>query len=335
MARLDDVHEAQVDREVQGSDTDGDVRVKREGDARDAERPMPCDLPLDERRGGAGRRRALIVVIAALAAIAVVLGAFVVFEGLYTGPASPVLDAARQGAQSLVGAAVSSMDDARGKAERGEGPVSGVVCIDAGHGGGANLTLTPIGPGSSEMQYVEPGGTAGVVTGVEEAQVTLQVALLLRDKLEDAGVTVVMVREDNTSTYSSEQRALVANAAGADLFVRLHCDGSENSSTRGFSTLVPGHNQWTDANGIVESSAEAAAIMHPLVVEEIGAVDAGIVERSDLAGFNFCEVPSVLFEMGFMSNPEEDVLLNDPDYQDLLASALCDATIAYLEAAEA
>ena len=40
------------------------------------------------------------------------------------------------------------------------------------------------------------------------------------------------------------------------------------------------------------------------------------------AGFNFCEVPSLLFEMGFMSNPDEDVLLCDPAYQDTLASAI-------------
>ena len=60
--------------------------------------------------------------------------------------------------------------------------------------------------------------------------------------------------------------------------------------------------------------------------------DVGIIERNDLAGFNFCEVPSVLFEMGFMSNYEEDLQLNDPVYQERLAQAICDATIAYLEA---
>lgn len=85
----------------------------------------------------------------------------------------------------------------------------------------------------------------------------------------------------------------------------------------------------------MESSAYAASIMHPIIIGELGANDMGVVERTDLAGFNFCQVPSVLFEMGFMSNYEEDLLLNDPAYQERLAQAICDATVAYLEAVSA
>lgn len=205
----------------------------------------------------------------------------------------------------------------------------GVVCIDPGHGATADLTLTPIGPGSEETQYVEPGGATGVVTGVPEYEVTLEVGLLLRDALEARGVRVVMTRETNDVVMSSEERAAVANAAGADLFVRLHCDGEDDPDLSGFSTLVPGVNEWTGA--IYESSLYAAQVMHPLIVERLGVQDRGVVERADLAGFNFCEVPSVLFEMGFLSNPDEDVLLNDASYQQLLADAIADAACAYLE----
>lgn len=238
--------------------------------------------------------------------------------------------AARRAAGEFMADASQVGADVRGRAVSGEGLVSGTVCIDAGHGGGYDLTLTPIGPGSSEMQYVEPGGTTGVTSGVEEAAVTLAVALLLRDKLRDLGVTVVMVREDDSRTYSSEERAEVANSCNADLFVRLHCDGADSTGPRGFSTLVPGYNDWTAP--IAQASAYAAGIMHPIVIAETGAQDMGVVERNDLAGFNFCKVPVVLFEMGFMSNPEEDQLLCSPEYQQTLAQAICDATVAYLEA---
>lgn len=232
-------------------------------------------------------------------------------------------------AQNFMGSVSQVGRDVQARAAAGEGIVSGTVCIDAGHGGGSDLTLTPIGPGSSDMQYVEPGGTSGVVTGVEESAVTLAVALLLRDKLRDQGITVVMVREDDSRCYSSEERAEVANSCNADIFLRLHCDGSDSSEPSGFSTLIPGYNEWTA--DIVDSSAQVANLMHPIIVAETGARDAGIVERTDLAGFNFCKVPVVLFEMGFMSNPEEDQRLCSSEYQETLAQAICDATVAYLE----
>ena len=304
----------------------------------DAIEGLPCDLPLyDEKPSflkrvlGGPRGPLVLAVVAGLLVIAV---AVLVVLNLNVGNErrGAVALAASQGVSSFAASAELVAHDVQGRALRGEGPVTGVVCIDAGHGGGADLTLTPIGPGSDTMQYVEPGGTSGVASGRDEAQVTLEVAQLLAAKLRDAGVTVVMVREDDSRAYSSEERASVANAAGADLFVRLHCDGSDDPGARGFSTLVPGYNEWTAAAGIVDSSALAASIMHPMIIAEVGMPDVGIIERNDLAGFNFCEVPSVLFEMGFMSNYEEDLQLNDPVYQERLAQAICDATIAYLEA---
>ena len=274
-------------------------------------------------------RRAFIAWGCALAAAVLAAGVGVASCSSNNATANGQLTgAAGRAADRLMAGASQVGRDVQARAAAGEGLVRGTVCIDAGHGGGSDLTLTPIGPGSSEMQYVEPGGTSGVSTGVEEAAVTLAVALLLRDKLRDEGVTVVMVREDDSRTYSSQERAEVANSCNADIFVRLHCDGADSAGPRGFSTLIPGYNDWTAP--IVEQSAYAASVMHPIIIAETGAQDAGIVERTDLAGFNFCQVPVVLFEMGFMSNPEEDQLLCSAEYQNTLAQAICDATVAYL-----
>lgn len=290
---------------------------------------LPCDLPDEprERRRAAGRWR--IVAAVACAVLACAAAALFIVRGLPDAGPGAVVESAGRGVDGLMAFVAQTGRDVQARAARNEGPVTGTVCIDAGHGGGYDLTLTPIGPGSDQMQYVEPGGTSGVATGRDEAEVTLEVAMLLKAKLQDAGINVVMVREDNDTVLSSEQRARIANACGADLFIRLHCDGSDDPSLSGFSTLIPGYNDWTA--GIVEESERAAWLMHPLIVEAIGANDAGIVQRSDLAGFNFCEVPSVLYEMGFMSNPDEDVLLSDPQYQDALAQAMCRAAVAYLE----
>lgn len=201
------------------------------------------------------------------------------------------------------------------------------ICIDAGHGDTVDLTQTPKGPGSTAMQPVEPGGASGVNTGTPEYEVNLDVALKLQADLEARGYTVVMVRTTNDVVMSSEDRAKIANDAGADLFIRLHCDGSGFSTPSGFSTLVPGENGWTAP--IVAQSRVAADVMHPLIVSELGCADAGIVERTDLAGFNFSEVPTVLFEMGFLSNPDEEQLLISDAYQARLATAIADGCDAY------
>ncbi|MBS5449618.1 MAG: N-acetylmuramoyl-L-alanine amidase [Coriobacteriia bacterium] len=297
----------------------------------------PVDLPI--RRSNplleavsalsGGMRLALLLGV--IAAVCLVVLGFVACPGpqpisFVGGPSQ----AAAQGVSQLGTVVTTLRDDVRTRLASGDWPVRGVVCIDAGHGEQADLTLTPIGPGSSEMQYVEPGGATGVATGVPEYEVALEMALRLQEKLEAMGVTVVMVRMTNDVVLSSEQRAQVANECGADLFIRLHCDGGDDPSVSGFSTLVPGVNEWTEP--IYEASLQAAEIMHPIIIDETGANDMGIVERSDLAGFNFCQVPSVLYEMGFISNPDEDVRMNDPAYQDVLASAMADGAAAYLRA---
>lgn len=297
----------------------------------------PADLPLRQPNRvletlsalSGGVRLAILLVLVALVCLVVLAFTGCPGQQAQTVQGS-VREAAEQGAAQLATQVRAGGDDAKARLASGDWPVRGVVCIDAGHGAQADLTLTPIGPGSSEMQYVEPGGATGVVTGVPEYEVALEMALQLQSKLEAMGVTVVMVRTTNDVVLSSEQRAQIANEAGADLFIRLHCDGGDDPSTNGFSTLVPGYNDWTA--GIYESSAQAAEIMHPIIIEQTGTNDMGIVERSDLAGFNFCQVPSVLFEMGYISNPDEDVRMNDPAYQDVLATAMANATAAYLRA---
>ncbi len=279
--------------------------------------------------GAAVSRRGFVIGGAVLGVAALAGLGYAAFVSCNAQATGQLTGAAGDAAQGFLDSVTQVGRDVQARAAAGEGIVTGTVCIDAGHGGGSDLTLTPIGPGSSDMQYVEPGGTSGVVTGVEESAVTLAVALLLRDKLRDQGITVVMVREDDSRCYSSEERAEIANSCNADIFLRLHCDGSDSSEPSGFSTLIPGYNDWTA--DIVDSSAQAAYLMHPIIVSETGARDAGIVERTDLAGFNFCKVPVVLFEMGFMSNPEEDQRLCSSEYQETLAQAICDATVAYLE----
>jgi N-acetylmuramoyl-L-alanine amidase len=199
-------------------------------------------------------------------------------------------------------------------------PATFVVVIDAGHQGIVDRRLEPIGPGSKKKKPAVATGTRGRVTHVPEYKANLKVALKLRDVLEAQGVTVIMVRTKNHVDITNSKRAKIANAAHADLFIRLHCDGVSSHSTHGISVLTPGRNTWT--RPIVARSLAAAKSVRRAIIKSTRAKDRGIVRRTDLAGFNWCKVPVVLVEMGFMTNATEDRRLATSAYQGKIAKGL-------------
>jgi len=172
-------------------------------------------------------------------------------------------------------------------------------------------------------------GASGSHAPHAESEVNLEVALKLRTELQARGVKVIMVRTSQNVNISNSQRAAIANNAHAALFIRLHCDGIGNSSTHGFSTLIPASNHWTGP--IVSSSARAGAIVQSAALKATGARNAGVVQRGDLSGFNWAKVPTVLVEMGFMSNSAEDAALTSAGYQHKLATGLANGVVQYLK----
>lgn len=203
-----------------------------------------------------------------------------------------------------------------------------VVCIDAGHQLHANLSPEPIGPGSTETKPRVAAGTRGVVTGIPEYRFTLSLALKVKARLEALGVRVVMTRAADDVDISNTERAEVANSSGADVFVRIHADGSSDSAAHGISTLYPSGNSWVQP--IEAPSVRAAQLAHEAVLSATGAADRGISARGDLAGFNWSRVPVFLVECGFMTNPAEDRLLASDAYQDQLADGVVAGIMRYL-----
>ena len=202
-----------------------------------------------------------------------------------------------------------------------------VVCIDPGHQARANSTPEPIGPGSKTTKPSVSGGATGVSTDIPEYELTLQISVNLKKRLEAQGIKVVMTRTVNDVDISNSQRAAIANKAGADLFVRIHCDGSPKASTVGISTLYPAVNSWTKP--IAPESKRAAQIVQKALIATTGAVDRGAIQRTDLSGFNWAKVPSVLIEAGFLSNTVEDKLLSSPHYQDKIAQGIANGILTY------
>ncbi len=208
-----------------------------------------------------------------------------------------------------------------------------VVVVDPGHDLRGNPATEPIGPGSSKQKIKDGGGTHGVVSGLTEAELNLRVALRLRALLEQAGVRVVMTRRKTAQTSMGNiARARMANEAGANLFLRIHADGSTDRSVRGTHTLYPAFRRgWTD--DVYATSRRAARIVQSETRSALGFPDRGLQERSDFTGFNWSDVPVILVEMGFMTNPAEDRLLATEAYQRRAAIGLCRGTLRFLRRA--
>jgi len=205
-----------------------------------------------------------------------------------------------------------------------------VVVIDPGHDLRANTETEPIGPGSSTRKIKDGGGTHGVVSALREADLNLSVALRLRALLEQAGIKVVMTRTRTAGTsIGNIARARIANRAHARLFLRIHADGSADPSVRGTHTLYPAYRRgWTD--DVYADSKRAAGIVQRALRSSLGFPDRGLQERSDYTGFNWANVPVILVEMGFMTNPTEDRLLATDAYQRRAAVGLCRGTLQFL-----
>lgn len=205
-----------------------------------------------------------------------------------------------------------------------------MVVLDPGHDLRANPATEPIGPGSSTRKIKDGGGTRGVVSGLAEAQLNMRVALRLRPLLEAAGIRVVLTRTTTAGTsIGNVARARIANEAGAALFLRIHADGSTDPSARGTHTLYPALRRgWTD--DVYVASERAARIVQAELVRTLAFPDRGLQERSDFTGFNWADVPVILVEMGFMTNPTEDRRLATTPYQRRAAIGLCRGALRFL-----
>jgi N-acetylmuramoyl-L-alanine amidase len=196
-------------------------------------------------------------------------------------------------------------------------PPTPLICIDPGHGTipAIGRQTEPIGPGSSQLKIKDGGGTAG------EAPVALAIALKTRALLKGDGYRVAMTRTGRTYAGGNIERARFCNVRHAALMIRIHADGSTDRSLHGVKTLVPAlHRGWTD--DIYASSVRAARRVQSAVVRQTRALDLGLMQRSDLTGFNWANVPAVLVECGFMTNPAEARLLRSNAYQLKVARGL-------------
>lgn len=212
-----------------------------------------------------------------------------------------------------------------------------VVAIDPGHGG-------------------EDPGASGP-SGLREKDVVLQIAMQLRDRLNALPNMRAMMTRDADFFVPLHDRVKKARRVQADLFVSIHADAFMTPQARGASVFALSEGgassaaaRWmanrenaADAVGGINVDAKDASVMRALLdmsttaqirdsmklggevlgqIGKVGKLHKGSVEQAGFAVLKAPDIPSILVESAFISNPEEESKLRDPQYQARLVDAL-------------
>ncbi|HEX6987842.1 MAG TPA: N-acetylmuramoyl-L-alanine amidase family protein [Bacillota bacterium] len=174
------------------------------------------------------------------------------------------------------------------------------IVIDAGHGG------------------KDPGSIS--LSGIFEKQLVLQIARLTEKVLTDAGARVIMIRTEDRF-IDLYDRAGMANATGADAFVSIHANAYHNQSLHGTETYhYPGS----------DSGRRLAQLLHREMLAALKQPDRG-VRAADFVVLRETRMPAALVEAAYLTHPDGERLLTDPDGQMAVAQAIYRALVAFFQ----
>ncbi|MFZ7103479.1 MAG: N-acetylmuramoyl-L-alanine amidase [Peptococcaceae bacterium] len=202
------------------------------------------------------------------------------------------------------------------------------VQVSRGGGGNSGTQLTGdlvgktivIDPGHGSIQpggWSDPGAI-GKILGIKERDVNLEVALQVQQLLSQQGARVIMTHTTSSTYLSLAGRADIANSSNADIFVSIHANSNHNSAYSGTSVYyyAPSSNSLLFAQRGQRQAL--ASFVQEETVKSGGRKNLGIME-SNLAVLRETRVPSILVEMAFLSNAEEERLMNTRDFQSRIA----------------
>lgn len=181
--------------------------------------------------------------------------------------------------------------------------ITKVIAIDAGHGG------------------VDPGAISK--DGIKEKNINLAIAQYLKDYLEQSGAVVIMTRTEDKGLYSEggslrqkknedlrERKEIIKNS-GADIFITIHLNSFPQTQYYGAQTFYPKDNP---------SSKKLADAVQGSLIETLDKKNTRVaLSKEGVYIIKGLDIPTILVECGFLSNPKEAQLLNKPAYQEKIA----------------
>jgi N-acetylmuramoyl-L-alanine amidase len=194
-------------------------------------------------------------------------------------------------------------------------PKDYVVVLDAGHGGRDN-------------------GVIGVKSGVKEKELNLIIVKMVEEHLTNAGIKVVLTRKDDNALYGGatssfkqqdmKKRKEIINEAAPDLVISIHMNKfPSDSSRRGAQTF------FEDMSASSKTLAETLQASLNTLNKEYAKREFAALS-GDYYILKCSRFPSAIVECGFMSNPEEDMLLQQEEYRKKIAYQIASGTMAYL-----
>lgn len=184
-----------------------------------------------------------------------------------------------------------------------------LIIVDAGHGG-------------------KDAGTSSKLHHYEEKQQTLDLAQAVVDHLKKMGYKTLLTRKDDTFV-PLETRAEIANAAKADLFVSVHYNFSATPTVEGVEVYTYKELVATPSKRILESKELAQKVLKS-IISKTGAQSRGL-KQANFAVVRQTQMPAILIEAGFLSNPAERAKILDPAYRDALAKSIAEGVDAYFK----
>ncbi len=172
-----------------------------------------------------------------------------------------------------------------------------VIIIDPGHGG---------------------NDTGALRGNVLEKDLTLAIALKVRECLQEMGLNKIIMTRETDKTLTLENRVQISNNNNADIFVSVHINASVKTEIKGIETHY-----------YTESGYKVAQVIHKELMENVNAIDRGLF-KSKFYVINHTEAPAVLLELGFISNEQERNALNSETRQMESAQAIADGIVNYL-----
>ena len=206
---------------------------------------------------------------------------------------------------------------------------SKIIAIDAGHQRKGNSAQEPIGPGASATKPKVASGTHGNASGLNEYELTLQVSLQLRDELEARGYEVYMIRTTHDVNISNAERAQMAAAAGADILVRIHANGSDNTSISGALTMAPSNSNPYLTKSVISASQTLSRKIVDSFCAATGAKNQGVMSTDAMSGINWSTIPVSIVEMGYMTNRAEDLKMASASYQAKMVQGIANGIDTY------